>query len=105
MVKVDVVKQAGTITSISVSGHADSGPHGQDLVCAGVSSVLFGLMNAFDLKDQSVNCHVSDNRIDIQCDFPTAVNQLLLEVGLIQLQTIQDSYPKNIQIKTQEVAR
>src|SRR5699024_12152227 len=34
------------ISSFVVSGHANSGPYGQDLVCAAVSAVTFGAGNA-----------------------------------------------------------
>ena len=39
----------GNIVSIDVSGHANSGPYGNDLVCAAVSAVMVGAANA--LKD------------------------------------------------------
>src|SRR5690625_7449104 len=34
------------ISSFQVSGHANSGPYGYDLVCAGVSAITFGSINA-----------------------------------------------------------
>lgn len=42
MIKVSVVRnQQKQIVSFEMSGHADAGPHGQDIVCAGASAVSF----------------------------------------------------------------
>ena len=38
--------EIGMIQSFTMSGHADFANHGQDIVCAGVSAVSFGSINA-----------------------------------------------------------
>lgn len=40
MVKVDIFRDAaGAITGFTVNGHANTAPHGQDIVCAGVAAL------------------------------------------------------------------
>lgn len=46
MINVVISKQNDLIHSFEISGHANSGPYGYDLVCAGVSAVSFGSVNA-----------------------------------------------------------
>ncbi|HLR64459.1 MAG TPA: ribosomal-processing cysteine protease Prp, partial [Pseudogracilibacillus sp.] len=46
MIKVMTTKQDNEYIAIEVSGHAESGPYGFDLVCAGVSAITFGAVNA-----------------------------------------------------------
>ncbi|MEG9461916.1 MAG: ribosomal-processing cysteine protease Prp, partial [Bacillus amyloliquefaciens] len=36
----------GGILSFEMTGHADFAEHGRDLVCAGVTAVVFGAVNA-----------------------------------------------------------
>ncbi|GEN56009.1 hypothetical protein GCM10012290_09470 [Halolactibacillus alkaliphilus] len=47
MIKAIIYRLPDTsIQGFELSGHADSGPHGHDLVCAAVSAVTFGMTNA-----------------------------------------------------------
>ncbi|WP_053219036.1 ribosomal-processing cysteine protease Prp [Virgibacillus senegalensis] len=46
MIKVTVYRKHGNIHAFELSGHADSVSEGYDLVCAGVSAVSFGSVNA-----------------------------------------------------------
>ncbi|WP_440895984.1 ribosomal-processing cysteine protease Prp [Amphibacillus sp. Q70] len=47
MIKVNIHRnKSEDIIAFELSGHADSGPHGHDLVCAAVSAVAFGMTNA-----------------------------------------------------------
>ena len=39
-------KDVEVVDSIEITGHANSGPYGQDLVCASVSSIITGAANA-----------------------------------------------------------
>lgn len=46
MVTVKVFCTNERIHSIEISGHAESDSHGNDLVCAGASSISIGALNA-----------------------------------------------------------
>ena len=46
MVKVNVKHKENKVISLTMKGHADFAEEGQDLVCAGASSVVVGMMNA-----------------------------------------------------------
>ncbi len=54
MIKIIVKREGNNITTISASGHALSADHRKDLVCAGVSSIMFGFMNSFDKTDVEI---------------------------------------------------
>lgn len=97
-----------TIHTFTMKGHAMSGPHGQDLVCAGASAVSFGLINAVyeicqvplivDMKGEGgfLRCQVPDN-LD-----PTTYEkvQLLFEGLFVSLKTIEEQYGEHIRIRT-----
>jgi len=47
MIQVLVTRnEHGQVSEFEISGHAESGPYGHDLVCAAVSAVSFGAVNA-----------------------------------------------------------
>lgn len=63
MINVNVfVNDEGQVTEFTMEGHADSAPHGQDLVCAGASAVVFGSMNAvLGLTDERPDIDYADD--------------------------------------------
>lgn len=103
MIKVEVVRKNQLIQEIIISGHADSGPKGYDLVCAAVSSIATGALNALDqICSKDVQLSLTDNP-DAMIKIKVLQNrddlQLLLKMMLIQLSTVQESQQKYIHIK------
>jgi len=106
MIEVSVFRKNKQIDAFEISGHANSGPYGYDLVCAGVSAVSFGAVNA------AIELCKADLRIDqadggyLYVEIPKSMTeeqaekiQLIFEAMLISLQTIERDYRKFIQIK------
>ncbi len=100
MINVSVLIKNKHIVEISVKGHANSAPYGQDLVCSAVSAIITGGFNAllspqaYDIKLQDGNAHLKTNGKITEYD------QIVLDVIYKQLQTIEESYKKFIEIKT-----
>lgn len=92
-----------TKNKIEITGHALSGEPGKDLVCAAVSAIATGALNALDslapndydliLKDDS------DPLISIESINENVKGEIILETLLIQLKTVQNSYPKYLDIR------
>ncbi len=107
MIKVKVRRNDnGTISSFEMSGHAESGPYGHDLVCAGASAVSFGALNAvMSLLDTDLEVSQGEDGGFLRCVVPETDRdtdekvQLLLEGMLVSLQTIENDYGKYITIK------
>lgn len=103
MIQVKIKCSKSQIQEMIVKGHAEYDDAGKDLVCAGVSSIMFGLLNALDeIAEGSVDISV-DNQIKIKTGKTDIILQTILRTGLIQLQTVEESYPEFIKIKMQEV--
>jgi uncharacterized protein YsxB (DUF464 family) len=86
---------------MKVTGHANSAPYGEDLVCAAVSAVITGGINALDLI--AVKVKNTEGLSDLQIlDLKHDPNQSVYRVMHIQLQTIANDYPKFIHIKLKE---
>ncbi|WP_099974924.1 ribosomal-processing cysteine protease Prp [Lactobacillus terrae] len=89
--------------SFIITGHAESGPYGQDLVCAAVSAISIGTMNNLEKLTKSQFQVVLDevNGGHLGCQITSEVSHdtsLLLENLYYILVDIQDSYQDNIKV-------
>lgn len=107
MITVKVTEKKKDILQVIISGHADSGPYGYDLVCAGVSAVSFGAVNAvYRLTNLKLIIEQKDDGGYLDISFPKEVTdnqwkkaQLLLKGMIVSLETIEEQYGEHIQIK------
>lgn len=104
MIRVDVLVDGPHVVKVIVSGHANAADKGEDLICAGVSAISVGTLNALDeLVQGSVEDFMSEGYVSISVVSNNATQQVILQTMLIQLQSIQAAHPKYIQINKQEV--
>lgn len=100
MIKVVVKKIDEAILSVRISGHAYSGEPGHDLVCAGVSSVVFGILNSIKDVDTSFRVKISDGLVELTPLYrPSNENKIILDVLMTSLKTIEENYGKYIAIR------
>jgi len=100
-VKINICNQR--IREMKISGHALYAPHGEDLVCAGVSSIGTGLLNALDILVPNSCKLILKDYILIQVVEDSEVVQTILRTGLIQLETISEQYGSYLKVIKQEV--
>lgn len=104
MITVSIQRdQEGRITTFTVSGHADYGEHGQDIVCAGVSAIvqtaILGLQEYL-----RIDCAGSQKSGLIVCELPFIGPELrrsvdaILETMLLGLTAIASAYAGYVQI-------
>ena len=106
MIHVKINKQKGQILSFEMDGHANSGPYGYDLVCAGASAVSFGAVNAlFSICDIEPIIQQADDGGYLHVALPTDLSEetlekvnLILETMIVSLQTIEKQYGQFIKI-------
>ncbi|WLD92232.1 ribosomal-processing cysteine protease Prp [Alkalihalobacillus sp. AL-G] len=106
MITVSIERKQRKITSFTITGHAESGPYGHDLVCAAVSAVSFGTVNAIEaLCNIEPDVELRNNGGYLKVIAPSEVEentnksiQLLLEGMVVSLQTIERDYHEYIQM-------
>ncbi len=103
MIHIVADRHNGFYTALTISGHAESAEYGQDLVCAGVSSIAFGLCNALSDIAGLETIQAENNMISIRCEEPDELTQVILETGIIQFRTVEMSYGDYIDIQITEV--
>ena len=108
MIQVTVYRTKDeNIRSFEISGHAESGPYGYDLVCAGVSAVSIGAVKAvLELCDIDLEIKQGEEGGYLAVNIPNNLSpderdkvQLLFEGMLISLKAIEMEYNKFIQIR------
>jgi len=106
MITVTIVRSATDrrIRSFEVSGHADYAKRGKDIVCAGVSAVTVGTVNAIEAV-AGVKLPASMRDGWVQSDIPAQADssvdervQLLLEGMAVMIESIRQSYGKYVAI-------
>ncbi|WP_394217913.1 ribosomal-processing cysteine protease Prp [Halobacillus trueperi] len=106
MIHVSMFRSQGEITGFEISGHAESGPYGHDLVCAAVSAVSFGAVNAVislcgfepDVEQGGEGGYL---KITLPEDLDDAIHskaQTLLEGMQVSLETIEQEYDQYMKI-------
>ena len=92
------VDKLDNYTYLEVSGHAEYAEYGKDLVCASVSSIIFGLMNCID-EFVGVTIKKEKNHIEIINKSESEKISDYLRLTIIQLKTIEESYEKFIKVE------
>ncbi|MFC4388361.1 ribosomal-processing cysteine protease Prp [Gracilibacillus marinus] len=104
MIKVTIWRKQNVIKSFTITGHAGSGPYGHDLVCAAVSAVSFGAVNAvLELCEIDVAIDQAGDdggylKVTIPNESMDDKASLLLEGMVVSLQTIERDYGQFISI-------
>lgn len=98
MISVNVTFIGKDVKSLTVSGHANYDQYGKDIVCAGVSAVVTGGINALESEIESIKIINEDNKLGVEVINSNEKIQIILNTILIQLKTIEKSYKKYIKI-------
>lgn len=108
MVKVKIEYNGKDLHSLEIKGHANSAPYGEDVVCGAVSLATFGAMNALDDLDEEFDYSIDQSGGNVSLKAKRKISehdQIVLEVLILQLKTVEASYPKNIAITERKQAK
>jgi uncharacterized protein YsxB (DUF464 family) len=106
MIKITIVRNVEkAIIRFAVSGHAFYNDPGKDIVCAGVSAITVGAVNAIEKLTGLVPVVISKSGL-LKAETPNSTDsvrndqvQLLLEGMIVALDTIVESYGKYVKIE------
>ncbi len=86
--------------SVKIRGHANYAPHGQDIVCAGVTALTQTLVESLEtLTGNEIKYDMSPGRVDIEIKDPDEDAQLLLDSFLVGVYMIADEFPEYIRVE------
>ncbi|MBW9211911.1 MULTISPECIES: ribosomal-processing cysteine protease Prp [Terrabacteria group] len=103
MIQIRIQEVDGHIIGLHFSGHAYSNEPGKDLVCAAISSIAFGILNALEEMKPQQKLSLSNNAIDIEILDADMVTDTILRTAYIQCETVRNQNQGFIQIKKEKV--
>lgn len=84
---------------ISVQGHAGAAPHGQDIICSAVSTLVCTLVNAIDaLTKDKIEYSISEGMGLIRYRDLSEKGKLLVDSFFIGIVSIAEQYPEYVRI-------
>lgn len=93
---IEVKRYSG---GISVKGHAGYAPHGQDIVCAAVSTLAQNMVISIsELTKDKIQYDIRPGTVEIRYGNLSKEAQLLVDSFFIGIRAIADSYPGNVRI-------
>ena len=101
MIKVKISHASNDqVNFLEVRGHANQAPHGEDIVCAGVSALLTaGFNNLRNHKDYELKLDEGYALFKAEAELD-AHDEAVIETIICGLNSIHESYPKFIEVKT-----
>lgn len=94
-------KKDGQSHKLEMTGHADYAVHGDDIVCAGASAIVFALLGWLQNNSEDIDYIVSDvhsGKVLLSCEGGerTAAAFEMTTIGLLQL---ADAYEDHVEIE------
>ena len=84
---------------IKMSGHANYAKEGQDIVCAGVSTLVQTLVTSIEnLTKDKIQYDISPGRVDIKYGDLSEKSRTLVDSFFIGICMIADEFPENVRI-------
>ncbi|HPG43560.1 MAG TPA: ribosomal-processing cysteine protease Prp [Acholeplasmataceae bacterium] len=98
MITSKILKHDGKIKRITVSGHAQYKPHGQDIVCAAVSTATLVTANAIEhlALNHLIDLTVDEGYFQITMKEDNDIVERLLDNLEYTLNDFEKQYPKYI---------
>lgn len=100
MIEIVICKDADNIRAFSVSGHSMYDDYGQDIVCAGVSTLAQSCMIGLEhVAGAIIRSEVRDGFLSVDVLESNEKAMTLLETMELSMKVICDTYPDNAHIE------
>ena len=98
MIHINATRKDNKIIYLSIKGHANYEESGKDIVCAAISAISVGAINALE-NPKSFKIKVENGNVEIESIDAISKNDcIVLETMMIQLKTVMESYHERIKV-------
>ena len=103
MIRINVIRENKNIKKITFKGHANYDEYGKDIVCAAVSATYLCTVNAIlCFKEDSIDVISNKDLLKLIVLKKDNITISLLENMINCLESLQEQYPKNINLDKEE---
>jgi hypothetical protein len=100
MLRIKIIKEHNNIKKITFKGHANYSEYGTDIVCASASATMLCTVNAIlSINSRSIEVIQTNDKQIINVLSNDEITIKLLNNMLKCLESLEEQYPKNIEIK------
>ena len=109
MIAVTVVRENGSPVGFSVSGHANMGAYGEDLVCAAVSAVVqTAILGITEVCHMQAGISIEEGQTSCILSKDASADDIgragiVFDTMIAGLKSIQAAYPKTLKFRNKEV--
>lgn len=109
MIAIQFRRKGSNLMSVEMSGHAESGPYGYDIVCAAVSALSIGTVNSLtEIAEIPIEVvSAEDSGGYLKFTIPNDISQKQMETGqilleslLLSLKSIEEEYSEYVNINS-----
>lgn len=84
---------------VLIKGHAMYGPHGSDIVCAGITTLAESLILSIDQLTPNMPDFVMEKGyIKVRVGSPTETTKILLDSFFVGAENIAQQFPDNVRV-------
>ncbi len=98
MIKCTVEKDE-RVKSVVITGHANYGAYGEDIVCSAVSMLSYAIANKLIQLGFKQTVKITDNKFEFKNNVDAMEADLLLDTLVEGLYMVVDQYSKHIKIR------
>ena len=99
MINIIIYQEENIIKKVSIKGHSQYAPKGEDIVCAGVSAIGIGTVNAiYEIKKLKPKFQSKDGFLELEFN-DEHDEQVIAQTMLVQLKSIEESYKEYVKIQ------
>ncbi len=92
------------LVGFTVSGHAGFADSGSDIVCAAVTTAVNMTANGItEIAKINATVNVKENEVQLKVKESSPESVLMLQSMRLQMEILQEQFPKNIRIYDMEV--
>lgn len=97
MIQIQIKAEHGHV-AIDVSGHANAAPKGEDVICAGVSTLVMTLCEALARAGaQEYTCRLADGKARVECR-RTKATEPIFNTIVCGIDLLAKTYPQYIKV-------
>lgn len=103
MIIIEITSKNNEIVSVEMNGHSGYAESGKDIVCAGVSSLVYAALNSFDsIEEDRIIVNDGMLKLNLRGKKVSDHDRIVLEVMLNGFSMIAVQYKKNVKIIKKE---